>query len=97
LLTEVDAYDIVIHPEFFKKCQEISFFKEFFIMLVFDGLEAKYDLKLNREYKILKNRKAMGTLQMQTVRSKSKPVIMEMDPHMVELEQEQLGILLLIM
>lgn len=33
----------------------------------------------------------MGTLQMQTVRSKSKPVIMEMDPVMAELEQEQLG------
>ena len=39
----------------------------------------------------MKNRKAMGTLQMQNVRSKSKPVIMEMDPVMVELEHEQLG------
>eukprot|EP00111_Clytia_hemisphaerica_P004458 TCONS_00012749-protein len=87
---EVDVYDIVIHPEFFTKCQQQSFFKEFFIMLIFDGLEAKYELNLNREYKILKNRKAMGTLQMQTVRSKSKPVIMEMDPVMAELEQEQL-------
>lgn len=87
---EVDTYDIVIHPEFFKKCQQISFFKEFFIMLIFDGLEGKYDLQLNREYKIMKNRKAMGTLQMQTVRSKSKPVIMEMDPVMAELEHERL-------
>ena len=60
-------------------------------MLVFDGLEAKYELKLNREYKVMKNRKAMGTLQMQNVRSKSKPVIMEMDPVMAELEHEQLG------
>ena len=59
-------------------------------MLVFDGLEAKYDLKLNREYKIMKNRKAMGTLQMQNVRSKSKPVIMEMDPVMAQLEHEHL-------
>lgn len=87
---DVDVYDIVIHPDFFEKCQKQSFFKEFFIMLVFDGLEAKYELKLNREYKVMKNRKAMGTLQMQNVRSKSKPVIMEMDPVMAELEHEQL-------
>lgn len=60
-------------------------------MLVFDGLQDKYDLKLNREYKILKNRKAMGTLQMQNIRSKSKPVIMEMDPVMAELEHEMIS------
>lgn len=59
-------------------------------MLVFEGLEGKYDVKLCREFKILKNRKAMGTLQMQNVRSKSKPVIMEMDPIMYEMEKEYL-------
>lgn len=62
-------------------------------MLVFEGLEGKYDVKLCREFKILKNRKAMGTLQMQNVRSKSKPVIMEMDPIMYEMEKEYLGTL----
>jgi len=85
---EVDVYDIVIHPDFLKKCEKISFFKEFFVMLVFDGLEDKYSLELNREHRILKNRKSIGTLAMQNVRSKSKPVIMEMNPSMVQMEKE---------
>jgi len=87
---EADTYDIVIHPSFCEKCKKISFFKEFFIMLIFEGLESKYELKFNREYKILKNRKVMGTLQMQSVRTKSKPVIMEMDPYMYEMEKDLL-------
>lgn len=57
-------------------------------MLVFDGLESKYELDLCREYKILKNRKSIGTLHMQNVRSKSTPVIMEMDDTMYDLEKE---------
>lgn len=85
---EVDCYDIVIHPDFLVKCENISFFKEFFVMLVFDGLESKYELELNREYRLLKNRKSIGTLSMQNVRSKSKPVIMEMNPSMVQMEKE---------
>jgi len=83
-----DAYDIVIHPSFLEKCKQIQFFKDFFIMLIFDGLEDKYQVELGREYKILKNRKCIGTLQMQNVRNKSKPFIMEMDPTMYEMEKE---------
>ena len=43
------------------------------------------------DYKILKNRKAIGTLQMQLVRTKSTPVILEMNQEMYDLEKEQLG------
>ena len=78
----------MIHPEFFEICKQISFFKEFFIMLVFDGLESKYELDLCREYKLLKTRKSIGTLQMQNVRSKSKPFIMEMDNIMYDMEKQ---------
>lgn len=60
-------------------------------MLVFDGLESKYELDLCREYKLLKNRKSIGTLQMQNVRSKSKPFIMEMDGIMYNLEKQASG------
>ena len=56
-------------------------------MLVFDGLESKYELDLCREYKLLKTRKSIGTLQMQNVRSKSKPFIMEMD-NMYDMEKQ---------
>ena len=64
---EVDVYDVVIHPDFLRKCEKSSFFKEFFVMLVFDGLADKYSLELNREYKLLKNRKSIGTLTTQNV------------------------------
>ena len=60
-------------------------------MLVFDGLESKYELDLCREYKLLKNRKSIGTLQMQNVRSKSKPFIMEMDDIMYNMEKQASG------
>ena len=33
----------------------------------------------------------MGTLQTQNVRNKSKPVIMEMDKYMYEMEKEAIG------
>ena len=64
---------------------------EFFTMLIYEGLESKHEIKLHENYKILKNRKAMGTLQMQSVRTKSTPVIMEMDDHMYQMEKEHLG------
>lgn len=44
-----------------------------------DGLESKYDMSLDRNVSILKNKKSIGTIQTHSVRTKSKPVIMEMD------------------
>lgn len=78
---EVDVYDIVIHSNFLQKILGSVYFKEFFLTLVFDALEEKFSLTLTREFTLLKNRKQMGALQTQNVRSKSKPVIMEMDPN----------------
>lgn len=60
-------------------------------MLVYEGLASKHELKLDGDYKILKNRKAIGTLQLQMVRTKSTPVILEMDQDMYEMEKEHLG------
>ena len=60
-------------------------------MLLYEGLSAKHELKLDEKYTILKNRKAIGTLQLQMVRTKSTPVIMEMDPDMYEMEKESIG------
>ena len=62
-------------------------------MLIYEGLQNKHDLKLSHNFTILKNRKAIGTLGIQNVRTKSTPVIMEMDPDMYEVEKEHLGIL----
>ncbi len=60
-------------------------------MLIYEGLESKHEVKLDANYRILKNRKAMGTLQMQNVRTKSTPVIMEMDHEMYAMEKENAG------
>lgn len=73
------AYDVVINPTFYNKIQNSELFKSFFLTIVFEGLESKYDTELERNWTVLKNKKCMGVLQPHFIRSKSKPVIMEMD------------------
>lgn len=72
------AYDVVIHPAFFEKMKDNEVFRAFFLSVTLEGLEDKYSLTLSREWVILKNRKSVGSLQEQNVRTQSKPVIMEM-------------------
>ncbi|XP_022291151.2 PIH1 domain-containing protein 1-like [Crassostrea virginica] len=72
------AYDVVIHPAFFEKMKDNEVFRAFFLSVTLEGLEDKYSLTLSREWVILKNRKSVGRLQEQNVRTQSKPVIMEM-------------------
>ncbi|KAM9457102.1 PIH1 domain-containing protein 1 [Clarias gariepinus] len=71
------VYDVVINEEFFQKCQKDSLFQQFVIAVSLEGLENKYKLQLNRDIKILKNRKFMGSLTEQNIRTKSKPIIQE--------------------
>jgi hypothetical protein len=47
--------------------------------VVFQGLEEKYGLELDRNWTILKNKKSMGKVQSHYIRTKSKPVIMDME------------------
>ena len=72
------AYDIVINPSLLDKFHKSELFKNFFLMIMFEGMQEKYGLELNKEWTILKNRKCMGTLLPHCVRVRSKPVIMEM-------------------
>ncbi|XP_030590778.1 PIH1 domain-containing protein 1 isoform X1 [Archocentrus centrarchus] len=85
--TEVDnssqgctAYDVVINQEFFQKCQKDPLFQQFVILVSVEGLENKYSLELNREWKVLKNRKFLGSVSEQNIRTKSRPVIQELQP-----------------
>ncbi|XP_051904529.1 PIH1 domain-containing protein 1 [Hippocampus zosterae] len=85
--TEVDnnsqgctAYDVVINQEFFQKCQKEALFQQFVVMVSFEGLENKYNIELSREWKVLKNRKFLGSVSEQNIRTKSKPVIQELQP-----------------
>ncbi|ELT88041.1 hypothetical protein CAPTEDRAFT_225542, partial [Capitella teleta] len=72
------AYDVVINPEFFSRMQNRQLLQGFFLTVVLEGLEYKYEMELSREWKMLKNRRFVGTLPEQNVRTQSKPWIMDM-------------------
>lgn len=70
---------MVINPGFYNKTQKNELFNSFFLTIVLEGLESKYDIELERKWTVLKNKKCMGVLHPHCIRSKSKPVIMEME------------------
>ncbi|KAK5599377.1 PIH1 domain-containing protein 1 [Crenichthys baileyi] len=85
--TEVDnnsqgctAYDVIINQDFFQRCQKDPLFQQFVILVSLEGLENKYSLELNRDWKVLKNRKFLGSVGEQNIRTKSRPVIQELEP-----------------
>ncbi|XP_067674446.1 PIH1 domain-containing protein 1-like [Haliotis asinina] len=79
------AYDVIIHPTFLKKVENSKLFQAFFIQVTREGIEGKFDIQLNQEYVVLKNRKSMGQLQEQNVRTKSKPFILDMGDKATEM------------
>lgn len=74
------AYDVVINQDFFLTCQKDPLFQQFIILVSVEGLENKYNLELSRDWKVLKNRKFLGSIGEQSIRTKSKPVIQELQP-----------------
>ncbi|XP_071368537.1 PIH1 domain-containing protein 1 [Centroberyx affinis] len=74
------AYDVVVSQEFFQKCQKDPLFQQFLILVCLEGLENKYSLELSRDWKVLKNRKFFGSVSEQNIRTKSRPVIQELQP-----------------
>ncbi|KAK2192838.1 hypothetical protein NP493_21g01000 [Ridgeia piscesae] len=72
------AYDVVISPEFYTRTENSQVLLGFFLTVVLEGIEYKYNLTLDRDWRILKNRKFVGSLPEQNVRTQSKPWIMEM-------------------
>lgn len=55
--------DVAIHPEFFKKVETLVIFRDFLITIIFEALDSKYNMQINRDtWIILKNRKCMGNL-----------------------------------
>jgi hypothetical protein len=73
------AYDICINPKFYTKIQESSTFMGFFMSISLEGLEEKYSIKLDKNCKLLKNKKFMGQIGEQHIKVKSKPLIAEVD------------------
>ncbi|XP_055009037.1 PIH1 domain-containing protein 1 isoform X2 [Boleophthalmus pectinirostris] len=74
------AYDVVINQDFFQTCRKDPLFQQFIILVSVEGLENKYNLELSREWKVLKNRKFLGSIGEQSIRTKTRPVIQELQP-----------------
>ncbi|KAK2153126.1 hypothetical protein LSH36_306g03003 [Paralvinella palmiformis] len=72
------AYDIVVHPNFLTRIQNSEVMLGFFITICIEGLEAKYNITLNRKWTILKNKKFIGSLPEQNIRTQSKPLIQDL-------------------
>ena len=72
-------YDIVINPSFLSKIQKSNYFNGFFMTIVYEGLEEKYNMTLNRDWVKLKNRNCIGQILPQRIRAKSKPIIQEVN------------------
>ncbi|CAD5125691.1 DgyrCDS13898 [Dimorphilus gyrociliatus] len=68
------AYDVVIHPDMITRIQKSQMLMVFFLTVTLEGIEYKYSTTLDKNWVMLKNRKSVGTLQEQHLRTKSRPV-----------------------
>ncbi|XP_022128675.1 PIH1 domain-containing protein 1 [Pieris rapae] len=58
------VYDVAINTNFFSKIEKDEVFQTFFLTVVFEGLQDKYQFEIDMsKYTILKNRKSIGSLQ----------------------------------
>ena len=57
-----------------------------YMQVALEGIEDKYKINLSRDCKLLKNKKFMGTLPEQNVRTSKKPQIQEVRQLMEELK-----------
>lgn len=67
---DVNVCDIAVNSEFMKKCNEIQSFKEFLIAVAFEGYQSKFDVDLQSDRIVLKNKKVMGTLQVHHIQQR---------------------------
>lgn len=60
----VSVYDIAVNSTFYNKVETNKLFHSFFMSVVLEGVQDKYNLELDMgNYIILKNRKSIGSLQ----------------------------------
>ncbi|EDQ84947.1 uncharacterized protein MONBRDRAFT_29760 [Monosiga brevicollis MX1] len=68
------VYDVIINSDVLTQLENRLGMRDFLLELVLSLLEAKHGLSLNREYKLMKRRKNMGSLQPQYCRVKKRKV-----------------------
>uniref|UniRef100_A0A8C5LLV2 PIH1 domain-containing protein 1 n=1 Tax=Jaculus jaculus TaxID=51337 RepID=A0A8C5LLV2_JACJA len=72
------AYDVAVNSDFYRRMQNSDFLRELVITIAREGLEDKYGLQLNPEWRMLKNRAFLGSISQQNIRSRQRPRIQEM-------------------
>lgn len=78
----VSSYDVAVNSTFFNKVQTNKLFLSFFMTVVLEGIQDKYNLELDvSNYIILKNRKSIGSLQYHRIQQRGekqkKPQLIE--------------------
>ncbi|XP_007531411.1 PIH1 domain-containing protein 1 [Erinaceus europaeus] len=72
------AYDVAVNSDFYRRMQNSDFLRELVITIAREGLEDKYGLQLNPEWRLLKNRPFLGSISQQNIRSQRRPRIQEL-------------------
>ncbi|XP_055992422.1 PIH1 domain-containing protein 1 isoform X1 [Sorex fumeus] len=72
------AYDVAVNSDFYRRMQNSDFLRELVITIAREGLEDKYGLQLNSEWRLLKNRPFLGSISQQNIRSQQRPRIQEL-------------------
>ncbi|XP_023363643.1 PIH1 domain-containing protein 1 isoform X2 [Otolemur garnettii] len=72
------AYDVAVNSDFYRRMQNSDFLRELVVTIAREGLEDKYSLQLNPEWRMLKNRTFLGSISQQNIRSQQRPRIQEL-------------------
>ncbi|KAM6289147.1 PIH1 domain-containing protein 1 [Aegotheles albertisi] len=74
------AYDVVVNSGFFRTLQADPIYLEFFLTVVMEGLAEKYGVELELTgWRVLQNRKFLGSLSAQNIRARPRPRIQELE------------------
>ncbi|XP_036741405.2 PIH1 domain-containing protein 1 isoform X2 [Manis pentadactyla] len=72
------AFDVAVNSDFYRRMQNSDFLRELVVTIAREGLEDKYTLQLNPEWRMLKNRSFLGSISQQNIRSQQRPRIQEL-------------------
>ncbi|XP_052618175.1 PIH1 domain-containing protein 1 [Peromyscus californicus insignis] len=72
------AYDVAVNSNFYLRMQNSDFLRELVVTIAREGLEDKYGLQLNPEWRVLKYRPFLGSISQQNIRSRQRPRIQEL-------------------
>ncbi|NXW86698.1 PIHD1 protein, partial [Alopecoenas beccarii] len=74
------AYDVVVNSEFFRTLQTDPLYREFFLTVAMEGLAEKYGLELELTgWRVLRNRRFLGSISAQNIRTRPRPRIQELE------------------